>query len=131
MRREISIGIAIEVIGNGTGLGLQMTGVTNVLIGWIIIAVSNAVGIGVIGYGLGKGTKESIPIIAPKRPSPRKRLMAGDWIELETLGERMIYLHGHRDDDGVKADRLDGYTWSEIYSLPCHVCNKPRDKRGD
>ena len=63
MHRETIIGVAIEVIGNGVGVGLQMTGIMYPIVGWIIIGVSTITGIILICYGIrkkGKGNKRAI-----------------------------------------------------------------------
>ena len=59
MRREVLIGIGIELSGNGTGAGLQMSGVVNPIAGWVVLGVSNVVGLLLIGYGIGKSDKKS------------------------------------------------------------------------
>ena len=52
MHRDTYIGIAIEIIGNGTGVGLQMTGTINLVIGWIIIGLSTIIGLIFISLGI-------------------------------------------------------------------------------
>jgi len=52
MTKEIYIGIGIESLGNGIGAGLQMTGVVNPVIGWIIIGFSIPIGLIFIIYGI-------------------------------------------------------------------------------
>ena len=60
MRKVLYIGIAIEVIGNGLGGGLQMTGYINLLLGWIIIGISTIGGLALIILGCRKkGDKSS------------------------------------------------------------------------
>jgi membrane-bound ClpP family serine protease len=54
MHKATIVGIAIEVIGNGVGVGLQMTGITYPIVGWIIIGVSIIAGIILIYYGISK-----------------------------------------------------------------------------
>jgi len=60
MGREIYVGIGIEVLGNGTGVGLQMTGVINPIVGWMIIGVSTIIGLLFIGHGIRARSRVSI-----------------------------------------------------------------------
>lgn len=53
-------GIAIEVIGNGLGIGLQMIGYINPLLGWTIIGVSTIGGLVLIILGLRKRGSKSL-----------------------------------------------------------------------
>jgi len=57
MRKETIIGIAIGLIGSGVGVGLQLTGITYPIVGWIIIGVSTLAGIMLILYGIRKKEK--------------------------------------------------------------------------
>ena len=54
MHKEIIFGIAIEIIGNGSGIGLQMLGYVNPALGWAIIGISNIAGITLIVHGIRK-----------------------------------------------------------------------------
>ena len=54
MSKEFYFGIAVEILGNGAGAGLQMTGYINPTLGWIIISISTVVGLVLIIYGLRK-----------------------------------------------------------------------------
>jgi len=55
-----------------------------------------------------------------------KRLTLKDWEEVEPLGTEFASCHGHSDDRGIINGRLDGYSWSDIRTLPCHECRKSR-----
>jgi len=50
--KETIIGIALFLLGDGIGGGLQMLGVVNPFVGWVIIALSSSVGIGLFVYGI-------------------------------------------------------------------------------
>ena len=71
------------------------------------------------------GTKLSS---ARRQLEPKRYLRGSDWLELEDLADKVNILHGHEDRQGIRVDRLDGYTWSEISVLPCHECQIPRNR---
>ena len=127
----MSIGIAVEIIGNGTGLGLQMTGITSVTIGWIIIVVSNAVGIGLISYALGRRVEiiTSTPHQVILRE--RKRLNSSHNITLLEIEQLMGSIHGHSDFEGLKAEMLEGVPINDLMKHDCTRCGKPRNQKGD
>ena len=132
MHRATTIGIAVEVLGNGTGVGLQMTGIMNPLVGWIIIAISNAVGIFLIGYGVGK--REPVinqPPVTPIISRKRKRLYSNHSITLMEIEEQMEFVHGHSDHSGLRAEMLDGVPINDLMKHNCTRCGKPRNERGD
>ena len=131
MRREFSIGIAIELIGNGIGVGLPMIGWASPTLGWIIIGVSNTVGLLLIGYGLGKGSRGSSPsgtqLVLPKR----KHLSFSHRMALGDIVEQMESVHGHSDPNGLEAEMLEGVPISDLMGHNCTRCFKPRNQRGD
>ena len=55
-----------------------------------------------------------------------KRLTLEDWEEVERLGTEFASSHGHSDERGIINNRLDGYSWGDIRTLPCHECPKSR-----
>lgn len=133
MRKEITIGIAIEVIGNGTGIGLQMTGIVSPTIGWVVIVVSNAIGFFLIGYSLVKPeTVSSQPaqpmtMLAP----PKKRLDRHDKAALAEVVEYMLRVHGHADEDTMEASLLRGVVPDDLLKKGiCGKCGKPRNQEG-
>lgn len=132
MHRETAIGVAIEVIGNGTGIGLQMTGVTSPMLGWIIIVVSNAVGFFLIGHSLGKPeTVDRQSTVSTVTLRPKKRLDASHNVALWEVEQHMEDIHGHSDHDGLEADVLDGVLVSDLMKRNCTRCGKRRNQMGD
>ena len=91
MHKETIIGIAIELIVNGVGVGLQMTGITYPIVGWIIIGVSTIAGIILIRYGIrkkGKGDKPAIGLLVGRNN--------GKIINCHASGK--ITIHGKPED---------------------------------
>ena len=68
-----------------------------------------------------------------RRPplAPKKRLTSKERWTINDLSEKMLYQHGHSDEDGMTRDRLDGFTWAQIINMPCHSCRKLRNEEGD
>jgi hypothetical protein len=60
MAKEIYFGIAIEVLGNGAGMGLQLTGIISPSAGWSIVGVSVIVGFIFICLGIRASVRESM-----------------------------------------------------------------------
>ncbi len=50
--KETIIGIALLLLGDGIGAGLQMLGIINQHVAWVVIALSSLAGIGLFIYGI-------------------------------------------------------------------------------
>jgi len=144
MRRETYIGIAIEILGSGTGTGLQMTEITSATVGWVIIIISSVVGLIMIGYGIrkkdDKGKLIETQQLSVEPPTePVVQLQEGS-IDTVTLQDRrfirlelsvpMQWRHGHMDTEGLLADRASGVPLNELLARNCSRCGVPRNKKG-
>ena len=150
MRREVTIGVAIEVIGNGTGIGLQMTGIVSPTVGWVVIVVSNAIGFFLVGRSLGKPETsdvdkaelhnsllselrregKSVETVARLKGS-LDDVPAQDKLLIQAMAIDMTIAHGHLDLDGLLADRASGIPLNELKQRPCSVCGIPRDRKSN
>lgn len=83
MRKEIYFGIAIEIIGNGSGVGLEMLGYINPMLGWAIIGISNIAGIALIVSGI----KKKDEVIARK-----DEIIAQKWEHYNKLTDLILSL---------------------------------------
>lgn len=141
MRRETVMGIAIEILGNGIGAGLQITGFVEPIIGWIIIGISSAVGLLLIGYGIGKGQDDSQQ---PKeKQSPTTLAIEQQDGSIDSITQRdmlfiisqlsipMKWRHGHSDTEGLIADRASSVPLNELMARNCSQCSLPRNQKGE
>ena len=100
MRKEILFGIAIEIIGNGTGIGLQMLGYINPVLGLAIIGISNMAGLSLIVYGI---RKKDVPTIE------REKYISDKWEHYNKLTNLILSLDNlenatHNEWSAVIAD---------------------------
>jgi len=51
-------------------------------------------------------------------------------IAIWEVSETMYRVHGHSDDDGLRADVKDGVLVSDLLSRNCTRCSKPRNENG-
>jgi hypothetical protein len=146
MQKDVVIGIAVELIGNGTGVGLQMTGIVSPTIGWVVIVASNAVGFFLIGRSLSKsetvdreGLRDSILSELRREGKSVKTITrlkgslddvpSQDKLLIQAMAMDMAIVHGHLDLDGLLADRASGIPLNELKRQPCSVCGVPRDRK--
>ena len=139
MRRETIVGIAIEILGNGIGAGLQITGFVEPILGWIIIGISSASGLLLIGYGIGRGNngREQLEVNQSlsrldikKQDGSIESVTEGDLAFLSGLMITMKWDHGHPDIEGLLADRASGVPLNELKTRNCSRCGVPRNKKG-
>ena len=140
MRGEGVIGIAIGILGSGIGVGLQLTGIISPTLGWVIILISAISGVFLIGYGLGKekgGNGGSTPsqsatdsAIALQDGSIESVTIGDMGFVVSQLGIPMSWNHGHRDIEGMIADRASGIPLNELTGRPCSHCGVARNQRG-
>lgn len=129
MSKEFYYGVAFGLVGLILAVLQMMYPVIPYVIGWPVVAVLGVVAFTCIDIGVrkkeyarGDGVRRQYPLV------PKKRLTAHDWSELHNLAEQLEWRHGHEDEQGIEADRLDGYSWSDINNMPCHTCHKPRNE---
>jgi membrane protein implicated in regulation of membrane protease activity len=79
-----------------------------------------------------KSTKQAVKteVIRQYQRILKKRLTARDIINVFEFTEYMLEKHGHDDEEQLKRDLLDGYSWSEIRTMECSRCQKPRNEKG-
>ena len=133
MHKELKIALAIEVIGNGTGIGLGMAGIVSPTIGWLIILVSNIVGFYLIGSSRAKpdAITNQLPSGITILAKPKKRLDYRDRTALDSIDRHMRSIHGHSDKDTMESDMLNGVLASDLLKGLCSKCGKQRNVRGD
>ena len=103
----------------------------NPIIGWIIIGILGLLAFIFIDIGIRKREYSNIGTETKRyKLIPKNNLHINDMIALQHLVDRMDIQHGHNDEDGIEADRRDGYSWSDINNMPCHMCHKPRNQKG-
>jgi hypothetical protein len=124
MSREFWYGLGLTLFGVILAVLQMMYPAIPYYIGWPLVGICGIAAI--VCFDKGIREKESGSKIQ-RHLIPRKYLTGDDWQHIEELGEEMMVTHRHRDDEGIKLDRLDGHTWNEIHSMPCH-CGKPRRK---
>jgi len=130
--REFYYGLAIGFLGITLAVLQMMYPIIPHIIGWPIVGLLSIATFICLDIGIRKKEYKKVSVSSGQyRLVPKKRFTTSDILELGNMNERMKYQHGHGDEDGITADRLDGYTWSDISCMPCHSCHKPRNEEGD